>query len=132
MHKIPYTGLHHDGGDDGLALSFVRAVAKAKSGEMSPLEAQREFLKCTVEELPRSHLAVFWMDESRLSGTVLSWQELWKRKVETKLKRAGLTMSSSSMETTHACKRARQVAYSELGQTRVLPRAAGLLGLYCR
>ncbi|KAK1150023.1 hypothetical protein N8T08_003581 [Aspergillus melleus] len=90
-YNIPSAKGGHDGGDDGLALSFVRAVAKVKRGEMGVSEAQRTFLNCTVEELLRSHLAVFWVEEARIGGTALKWQEWWARVVETKLKGMGLT-----------------------------------------
>lgn len=90
VYNIPSTKGGHDGGDDGLALSFVRAVAKVKRGDMGVSEAQRSFLNCTVEELLRSHLAVFWVEEARMGGTALKWQEWWAREVETKLKGMGL------------------------------------------
>ncbi|XRM46718.1 hypothetical protein ABZX51_009747 [Aspergillus tubingensis] len=90
VYNMPSVKGGHDGGDDGLALSFVRAVAKVKSGDMGVSEAQRTFLTCTVEELLRSHLAVFWVEEARIGGTALRWQEWWAREVETKLKGMGL------------------------------------------
>ncbi|KAA8650147.1 uncharacterized protein ATNIH1004_002828 [Aspergillus tanneri] len=74
VYNIPTTKRCHHGGDDGLALSFVRVVAKVKRGEMGVLEAQRTFLNCTVEELLRSHLAVFWVEEARIGGTTVKWQ----------------------------------------------------------
>ncbi|PLB45706.1 NAD(P)-binding protein [Aspergillus steynii IBT 23096] len=90
VYNIPSAKGGHDGGDDGLALSFVRAVAKVKRGDMGVSEAQRTFLNCTVEELLRSHLAVFWVEEARIGGTALKWEEWWAREVETKLKGMGL------------------------------------------
>ncbi|GIJ91259.1 hypothetical protein Asppvi_010224 [Aspergillus pseudoviridinutans] len=92
VYNTPSVG-HHGGGDDGLALSFVRAVSKVKRGEMSSKEAQSTFLKSSVEELLRSHLAVFWIEDSRKGGTALKWQDWWAREVGIKLKERGLTMS---------------------------------------
>lgn len=90
VYKTPSSGRGHDGGDEGLALAFVRAVGRVKRGEMGAEEAQKSILKCTVEELLRSHLAVFWVVESRIGGTALRWQEWWAREVEMRLREMGV------------------------------------------
>lgn len=73
---------HHGGGDDGLTQMFVSAVAAAMHGRMSVPEAQSEFLGCTVEDMIRSHAAVFAAEEARRERKVVDWAEWWKRNVE--------------------------------------------------
>ena len=72
----------HGGGDKGLALGFVEAVAAVKRGEMAARQAQAVWLGCGVEELLRSHVAVFAAEEARRSGRVVRWEEFWGREVE--------------------------------------------------
>ncbi|KAK6441440.1 hypothetical protein LTR95_002321 [Oleoguttula sp. CCFEE 5521] len=76
---------HHGGGDDGLTQQFVKAVRAVKAGEMSVEEAQVEFLGCTVEEVVRSHAAVFAAEEARRERKVVDWQEWWRKNVENAL-----------------------------------------------
>nr|OQO26544.1 hypothetical protein B0A51_08791 [Rachicladosporium sp. CCFEE 5018] len=73
---------HHGGGDDGLTQQFVKAVSRVKAGEMSVEEAQVKFLGCTVEEVVRSHAAVFAAEEARREGKVVDWKEWWSANVE--------------------------------------------------
>lgn len=91
VFNVPSSKHGHDGGDDGLALSFVRGIAEVKRGKMSASDAQEKYLKSTVEELLRSHLAVFWIEEARMGETSLKWQEWWSRVVESKLQGMGLS-----------------------------------------
>lgn len=76
---------HHGGGDDGLTQQFAKAVAAVKNGEMSVDSAQAEFLHCTIEEVVRSHAAVFAAEEARRTKTVVDWSAWWKANVETVL-----------------------------------------------
>lgn len=73
--------------DERLTHDFIRAVAKVKSGQMKANEAQRAHLGCTIEDLIRSHLVVFWAEESRKKGRILEWGEWWERVVEAGLRR---------------------------------------------
>lgn len=81
---------HHGGGDDGLTQQFAKAVAAVKSGEMSVDVAQTTFLGCTVEEIVRSHAAVFAAEEARLGKKVVEWNEWWAANVEPVLRNARL------------------------------------------
>lgn len=68
---------HHGGGDDGLTQQFVKAIAASMAGEMSVREAQVEYLGCTMEEVIRSHAAVFAAEEARREKKVVDWREWW-------------------------------------------------------
>ncbi|USW55102.1 Putative gfo/Idh/MocA-like oxidoreductase, NAD(P)-binding domain superfamily [Septoria linicola] len=72
---------HHGGGDDGLTQQFLKAVAASKSGRMSVDEAQVEYLGCTMEEIIRSHAAVFAAEEARRERKVVDWQQWWQTNV---------------------------------------------------
>jgi len=72
---------HHGGGDDGLTQQFAKAVAAVKSGAMQVSKAQTEFLGCAVEEVVRSHAAVFAAEEARLQRKVVHWEEWWNANV---------------------------------------------------
>ncbi|PVH93820.1 NAD(P)-binding protein [Periconia macrospinosa] len=78
--------------DKELALGFIRAVAKVKGGGMDAKKAQRVYLDCTVEDLIRSHLVVFWAEAARKNGKVLGWVDWWAKEVETKLKEMGVVV----------------------------------------
>ncbi|KAF2724599.1 NAD binding Rossmann fold oxidoreductase-like protein [Polychaeton citri CBS 116435] len=73
---------HHGGGDIGLTQQFVKAVISVKEGKMDVNAAQVEFLGCTMEDIIRSHAAVFCAEEARISGRVIDWQEWWHTNVE--------------------------------------------------
>ncbi|KAK0312243.1 hypothetical protein LTR91_007980 [Friedmanniomyces endolithicus] len=66
---------HHGGGDDGLAAMFAQAVAAVESGNMGVKDAQRDFLGCTVEEMIRSHAAVFAAEMARKENRVVGLDE---------------------------------------------------------
>ncbi|KAK4620091.1 hypothetical protein CLAFUW4_11396 [Fulvia fulva] len=72
---------HHGGGDDGLTQQFVKAMIASMSGEMSVKQAQVEHLGCTMDEIIRSHAAVFAAEEARRERKVVDWQEWWARNV---------------------------------------------------
>jgi len=79
--KIDYQS-GHGGGDNGLARQFVEAVGKVKMDGWSALKAQKQFLGCTLDELVRSHVAVWVAEEARVNGSVVKWQRFWEEKVE--------------------------------------------------
>lgn len=81
-HTPPREQGGHGGGDDGLATNFLKAVKAAKDGEMGPQEAQRKYLGCSLEEVVRSHIAVFAAEEARREKKTVNWQEFWAREVE--------------------------------------------------
>ncbi|KAI7085215.1 streptomycin biosynthesis protein StrI [Hortaea werneckii] len=74
---------HHGGGDDGLTQCFLNAVKSVKSGSMDVAEAQRYYMGCTLEDVIRSHAAVFAAEEARREKKVISWVEWWEQNVVT-------------------------------------------------
>ncbi|KAI7158499.1 streptomycin biosynthesis protein StrI [Hortaea werneckii] len=74
---------HHGGGDDGLTQCFLNAVQAVKEGSMDVAEAQRYYMGCTLEDVIRSHVAVFAAEEARREKKVISWKEWWERNVVT-------------------------------------------------
>ena len=76
---------HHGGGDDGLTAMFVQAVAAVEGSKMDVKTAQREFMGCDVEEVVRSHAAVFAAEEARKSGSVIEWRRWWDANVSNAL-----------------------------------------------
>lgn len=87
VYTTPNTGDVRNDRDERLTQDFIRAVATVKNGQMGADEAQRVFLGCTVEDLIRSHLVVFWAEAARRKGRVLEWREWWERVVEGGLKK---------------------------------------------
>ncbi|CAK1360242.1 hypothetical protein CB0940_06321 [Cercospora beticola] len=81
---------HHGGGDDGLTQQFLKAIIATNSASMSVAAAQVEYLGCTMEEIIRSHAAVFAAEEARRERTIIDWQQWWQRNV------AGTANSSAS------------------------------------
>lgn len=79
---------HHGGGDDGLTQQFVKAIVASNSGSMSVQAAQIEFMGCTMEEVIRSHAAVFAAEEARRHKKVVDWQEWWADNVLSRLQTA--------------------------------------------
>ncbi|CAK3911504.1 related to dehydrogenases and related s [Lecanosticta acicola] len=73
---------HHGGGDDGLTQQFLKAIAASVTGTMSVSEAQTEFMGCTMEEVIRSHAAVFAAEEARRERKVVCWKEWWAQRVD--------------------------------------------------
>ncbi|KAI7485170.1 streptomycin biosynthesis protein StrI [Hortaea werneckii] len=74
---------HHGGGDDGLTQCFLNAVKSVKSGSMDVAEAQRYYMGCTLEDVIRSHVAVFAAEVARREKKVISWNEWWEQNVVT-------------------------------------------------
>jgi predicted dehydrogenase len=77
-------GHGHGGGDDALAERFCRAVRAVLEGEAAEV-AQRRWLGCTIEEVVRSHVAVFAAEEARVERKVVDWSEFWEREVDGRL-----------------------------------------------
>jgi len=74
--------LGHGGGDVGLARQFIMAVDKVKNHGWSAVDAQHEFVGCTLEEAVRSHAMVFAAEEARRERTVVDWHKWWQDKTE--------------------------------------------------
>jgi hypothetical protein len=69
----------HGGGDDWLAENFCRAVAEAKGG-MDAVEAQKKWLGCDVDEVLRSHVAVFAGEKARKERVVVDFKSFWEER----------------------------------------------------
>jgi len=85
VHHPAQPGGGHGGGDAGLARQFVQAVEAVKNGGWSVERAQKRFIGCTIEEVIRSHAAVFCAEEARHEKKVVQWQEWWERNVKTRM-----------------------------------------------
>lgn len=96
VHNPAQRGGGHGGGDDALAEQFVAAVEAVKNGKMSVDEAQKMYIGCTIEEVIRSHAAVFAAEESRHHTKVVHWDEWWDRNIEKVLeKNIGTSIANS-------------------------------------
>ncbi|KAG0130656.1 hypothetical protein HOY82DRAFT_561823 [Tuber indicum] len=71
----------HGGGDSGLARAFVDAIGRVKNEEWAVDKVQKEVVGVTIEEVLRSHAAVFWAEEARVSRQMLEWGEWWSQNV---------------------------------------------------
>jgi hypothetical protein len=80
----------HGGGDDALALNMISAVLAVRRGEMGVHEAQWQHLGCDLDEMLRSHAAVFAAEEARREGVVVDWASWWERAVVGQLEGLGL------------------------------------------
>lgn len=89
VHYPAQPGGGHGGGDAGLARQFIQAVEAVKNGGWSPVRAQKRFIGATLEEIVRSHAAVFAAEEARREKKVVNWQEWWDREVRSRMQRAG-------------------------------------------
>ncbi|KAF7192280.1 Glucose--fructose oxidoreductase [Pseudocercospora fuligena] len=76
---------HHGGGDDGLTQQFIKAIIACKDGSMKVNEAQTQYMGCTMEEIVRSHAAVFAAEEARRERKVVNWQQWWQTNVAARL-----------------------------------------------
>lgn len=87
-HTPPMESAGHGGGDLGLARQFVEAIDLVKNGRAEGWtadRAQREVIRCTLDEVIRSHAMVFCAEEARRGKKVVDWAEWWAREVEGKL-----------------------------------------------
>jgi len=71
----------HGGGDQGLARAFVAAVDAVENKGARAIDAQLEFVGCTLEDAVRAHAMVFAAEEARRDEKVVKWQEWWGEKV---------------------------------------------------
>jgi hypothetical protein len=71
----------HGAGDGGLARQFVLAIDQIKNHGQSIEEAQREHIACSIEEVIRSHAAVFAAEEARKLGDI-NFQTWWMDNIE--------------------------------------------------
>ncbi|KAF4629065.1 hypothetical protein G7Y89_g9081 [Cudoniella acicularis] len=78
-------GHGHGGGDDWLAENFCKAVQAVLSGEMEVDVAQRRWLGVDIEEVVRSHVAVFAAEKARKERIVVDWKKFWAEEVEARL-----------------------------------------------
>lgn len=79
--EIP-TNSHHGGGDAGLTQQFLTAISAVKEGRSSVENSQVEYMGVTVEEVVRSHAAVFAAEEARRMSKVVEWDEWWGRNMD--------------------------------------------------
>jgi hypothetical protein len=86
IHKPQRFGGGHGDGDDGLVINFLKAVQAVMDGNSGAEEAQREYLGCSLEEVVRSHVAVFAAEEARRKKTFVDWAEFWEREVDGRLR----------------------------------------------
>ncbi|KUJ10409.1 NAD(P)-binding protein [Mollisia scopiformis] len=83
--SVPKDGGHGDG-DHGLSRQFVLAIDRVKNHGEELEEAQRMYIGCGVEEIIRSHAAVFAAEEARKGRVVVDFKSWWEREVEGRLK----------------------------------------------
>ncbi|CAI6339994.1 unnamed protein product [Periconia digitata] len=76
----------HGGGDTGLARQFLLAVDAVEHGGVEAGDAQRRFLGCDLDEVLRSHAAVFAAEEARVGRKVVEWATWWGERVESRLR----------------------------------------------
>lgn len=87
-HTPRMESMGHGGGDLGLARQFVEAIdlVKNKRDEGWTTEkAQKEVIRCTLDETIRSHAMVFCAEEAKMGRKVVDWADWWAREVEGKL-----------------------------------------------
>lgn len=70
----------HGGGDGALAENFCRAVQAVNEG-VDVEDAQRRYLGVSIEEIVRSHVAVFAAEKARRERRVVDWDAFWEEEV---------------------------------------------------
>lgn len=78
----------HGGGDLGLTRQFVEAIDLVKNKRdqgWTTERAQKEVIRCTLDEVIRSHAMVFCAEEAKRGKKVVDWAEWWASEVEGKL-----------------------------------------------
>lgn len=83
--SVPEDGGHGDG-DQGLCRQFVLAIDRVKNHGERVAEAQKEYIGCGVEEIIRSHAAVFAAEEARKGRLVVDFKSWWQREVDERLR----------------------------------------------
>lgn len=87
-HTPRLESMGHGGGDLGLARQFVEAIDLVKNKRhqgWTAEKAQKEVIRCTLDEVIRSHAMVFCAEEARLGKKVVDWADWWASEVEGKL-----------------------------------------------
>ncbi|KAF2429477.1 streptomycin biosynthesis protein StrI [Tothia fuscella] len=74
-------GIGHGGGDEWLAENFCKAVEQVNAGGAVE-EAQKQWLGVSIEEIVRSHVAVFAAERARTERSVVDWRKFWREEVE--------------------------------------------------
>lgn len=80
-------GKGHGGGDESMVENFCRPAQAVVSREMEASASQRLWLGCEIEEIVRSHVAVFAVEKARKERVVIDWQKFWREEVEVKLQK---------------------------------------------
>lgn len=83
--SVPEDGGHGDG-DHGLSRQFVLAIDRVKNHGEDLMETQTKYIGCGIEEIIRSHAAVFAAEEARKGVKVVEFKNWWEREVEGRLK----------------------------------------------
>lgn len=87
-HTPRMESLGHGGGDLGLTRKFVEAIDLAKNHREEGWtceKAQQEVIRCTLDEVIRSHAMVFCAEEAKTGRKVVDWAKWWAEEVEGKL-----------------------------------------------
>ena len=82
IHDAPQPGGGHGGGDDGLTRQYVSAIDAVKNLGWSVQKAQSEFIRCSLEDVIRSHAMVFAAEDARQQNKVVNWKVWWAENVE--------------------------------------------------
>ena len=80
-HYPHQPGGGHGGGDDGLAMQYVKAIHAVKNQGMSAQEAQDLYLGCSLEDVIRSHAMVFAAEDARRGKQIVDWGSWWEDNV---------------------------------------------------
>jgi len=71
----------------GLAVNFCKAVSEVLDGKLEGDAAQRKWLGCSIDEVVRSHVAVFGAEKARREKVVLDWKRFWMEEVEARIEK---------------------------------------------
>jgi len=80
-HYPHQPGGGHGGGDDGLAMQYVKAIDAVKNQGMSAEGAQALYLGCSLEDVIRSHAMVFATEDGRRGKRIIDWESWWEDNV---------------------------------------------------
>ncbi|PSR81592.1 hypothetical protein BD289DRAFT_438833 [Coniella lustricola] len=87
-HTPNMESMGHGGGDLGLARQFVEAIDAVKNRRhegWTSDRAQKEIIRCTLDEVIRSHAMVFCAEDARTGKKVVDWSDWWAKEVEANL-----------------------------------------------
>lgn len=84
-HYPHQPGGGHGGGDDGLAMQYVKAIDAVKNQSMSAENAQALYLGCSLEDVIRSHAMVFAAEDARTAKKIVDWENWWDDNVNSPL-----------------------------------------------